>query len=189
MGILTVLAKQHRGAKVIWLCQCDCQNFTRALTSDLNSGQQKSCGCLRRETTSRLNVMKRMPHGEAQFRLLERAYKHRATKKGWVWELTRDETRVLMQGNCFYCGTTPAQVRQSAYGKWGDFIYNGIDRKDSDEGYTKENAVPCCKLCNMAKMKLTVAQFLDLVERIYNEQARKVHNGETAIGVEGLRAT
>lgn len=35
--------------QVEWLCQCDCGNKTRVITSYLNSGHTKSCGCAKRE--------------------------------------------------------------------------------------------------------------------------------------------
>lgn len=33
----------------IWLCKCDCGNYTTARTSQLNNGSKKSCGCLIKE--------------------------------------------------------------------------------------------------------------------------------------------
>jgi len=36
-----------RKGDVIWLCRCDCGNFTKVKTGDLKSGGTQSCGCLR----------------------------------------------------------------------------------------------------------------------------------------------
>lgn len=59
-GRLTVveLSKSKNG-KAYWLCKCDCGN-TRVINGyKLRSGETKSCGCLRKETTSKM----RKTHG------------------------------------------------------------------------------------------------------------------------------
>ena len=46
---LTVIEKtDERSASgcVLWLCKCDCGNYTKVISSRLRSGQAKSCGCL-----------------------------------------------------------------------------------------------------------------------------------------------
>lgn len=35
----------------VWLCKCDCGQLCFARTKVLRTGEKKSCGCLRRETT------------------------------------------------------------------------------------------------------------------------------------------
>lgn len=47
-------------------------------------------------------------------------------------------------------------------------LYNGIDRVDSSLGYTVDNVVPCCKLCNQAKNNLSKQEFVDWVKRVYD---------------------
>ena len=51
-GRLTVIERvannNHGNAR--WLCKCDCGNETIVITSDLNSGHTRSCGCLHLET-------------------------------------------------------------------------------------------------------------------------------------------
>lgn len=34
-----------------WLCRCDCGNTNKVITSSLNRGNTRSCGCLLKETT------------------------------------------------------------------------------------------------------------------------------------------
>jgi len=48
----------------------------------------------------------------------------------------------------------------------GEFTYNGIDRIDSDGGYTPDNIVACCKKCNIAKSDMTTDDFLAWIRRI-----------------------
>ena len=44
----------------------------------------------------------------------------------------------------------------------------GIDRIDSTKGYSKDNCVSCCKMCNIMKNKFSKEDFLNKVESIYN---------------------
>ncbi|ARK33948.1 AP2/ERF family transcription factor [Lactiplantibacillus plantarum] len=55
-GRLTVIRKAHRKIdhKVVWVCQCVCGNKIETPTGSLRSGYTKSCGCLRREISSKL---------------------------------------------------------------------------------------------------------------------------------------
>lgn len=53
--------------------------------------------------------------------------------------------------------------------KTGYYIYNGIDRVNSDLGYSVKNCVTCCKDCNTAKMNMSIKDFLSMIERIYKK--------------------
>ena len=44
----------------------------------------------------------------------------------------------------------------------------GIDRKDSSKGYTTENCVPCCKVCNIMKNTLSYKDFFKKIKDIIN---------------------
>ena len=49
-GKLLVIGEKGRiNEQVAWECQCDCGNTTVVRSSDLRSGDTKSCGCLRKE--------------------------------------------------------------------------------------------------------------------------------------------
>jgi hypothetical protein len=52
--------------------------------------------------------------------------------------------------------------------KWsnGDFVYNGIDRRENSIGYTLANCVSCCGPCNMMKKVLSYAEFIERCKRI-----------------------
>ena len=52
---LTVLedsGKRTTHGGILWECVCDCGNKSIVNSSNLRSGNTKSCGCLRKETTS-----------------------------------------------------------------------------------------------------------------------------------------
>lgn len=48
---LTVVEQigRSKDGKVIWLCKCECGKYCKATTGGLKSGNNKSCGCLRKE--------------------------------------------------------------------------------------------------------------------------------------------
>ncbi len=73
--------------------------------------------------------------------------------------MTIKEFTKIIEKPCKYCG------ENSRY---------GIDRIDNEKGYTKENSVSCCKLCNFMKKALTQKDFLNHIKKIYewNEKSK-----------------
>lgn len=53
---LRVVSITRTHGNIYAVCQCDCGKTTKARPYDLSSGRQKSCGCLRSETTSKLRT-------------------------------------------------------------------------------------------------------------------------------------
>lgn len=148
-------------------CLCECGK-TVILTSNCLSKRYhtKSCGCLKAE-----NVRKavRRGWGVSAFESLHHHYKRNAGLRGLDFLLSLDEFKEITSKNCYYCGIEPSQVFKSRT-NYGGYVYNGIDRVDNDRGYSLDNIVPCCGTCNIAKGKLSVEQFLNLVERIHNNK-------------------
>lgn len=60
----------------------------------------------------------------------------------------------IISDKCFYCGSDH------------DTYYNGIDKIDSSKGYTKDNTVTCCSICNYMKNTMDVGSFLRKVREI-----------------------
>ena len=52
---------------------------------------------------------------------------------------------------CHYCGV--------------DIEVTGLDRKDSNKGYTPDNVVPCCYDCNRKKSTKPYEQFLEEIKK------------------------
>lgn len=50
--------------------------------------------------------------------------------------------------------------------------YNGVDRKDNSIGYTIDNCVTACKLCNYAKKAMSYDNFIDWLDRITKFRTR-----------------
>ena len=161
------------GRKIIsqWECLCDCGNSIVVLADNLQKGKKsksegtKSCGCLQSE-------MSRLDSGLAAKRYAFRVTKAVAIRRGKVFVLTFDEFVAICERPCSYCGDLFSQT-QKGFKKngiiephYGEWKHNGIDRVQSDKGYTIDNCVPCCTFCNVAKMNLSAQEFLDHVERI-----------------------
>lgn len=63
-GKLTVIKRLRSNKKqnVVWLCKCDCGNFTEATTDLLNKGEKLSCGCRNREALLERNTTHGLTH-------------------------------------------------------------------------------------------------------------------------------
>lgn len=72
-GRLTVITKsrnQKIGEHTIWRCKCDCGNMHVVSGRALRNGHSRSCGCLRKETTT----LKNFKHGDSTREKRERLY-------------------------------------------------------------------------------------------------------------------
>lgn len=127
-----------------WNCKCDCGNEIIVSTNSLNSKTTGSCGCYSRD-------LNRLPSGQAELNRIISSYKSNAINRGLKWELSLEEAVNLFKGNCYYCNSNPL---------------NGIDRVDNNQGYTLDNCVPCCKICNMMKKDLTINEFINHCHKI-----------------------
>lgn len=54
--------------------------------------------------------------------------------------------------------------------EWGDYVYNGVDRKDNGIGYSNDNCVPCCMICNWAKGKMLLSDYMQYINRLVEYQ-------------------
>lgn len=160
-GSLTVLAYSQGK----WLCRCSCKlgTYISIGTDKLNSGNTKSCGCLRIKVASaRCQEMSKN----------NRQFPPELSAGRYVWQtylnndpqttLSFNEFVNLTQQNCVYCGVEPRQTftRWNHKKKKGTFTFNGLDRADNSLPHTKENCVACCWNCNEAKSAQSVENFL-----------------------------
>lgn len=157
---LTVLrrAEQPSIHGVRWECQCTCGNTKIAHAYDLRHGRIRSCGCLWKETITKGN-------GHAARTSVLGGYKRHARNRNFVWDLTDEQFDQLTSSDCVYCGRPPSQVRVVKRGV-GAFTFNGIDRVDNKQGYTIDNVVPCCGLCNRWKSDMSHDDFVSHITTI-----------------------
>jgi hypothetical protein len=83
-------------------------------------------------------------HPDYHLRIKYGKIKRRAKIRELPITLTLDEFRPLFEAECVYCGAEST----------------GLDRIDSSKGYTSDNVVPACHICNTMKWTLTTDVFL-----------------------------
>ena len=155
----------NKGEQTMYLCKCECGTERIVQGGNLRGGTTKSCGCLKKELASKQSILN---PGVASMRALIGNYKKRAEKRGIEYKLTEEQFAEITQQDCYYCGTKPNNVAKNRSCN-GKYIYNGLDRVNNNNGYTVENIVPCCKICNRAKDVLNLQEFKDWVKRVYNK--------------------
>ena len=148
-----------------WLCRCDCGNEVVLPASRLTGSKaQASCG--------RCQFSKSRVPDEMRIRSRQLlSYKNGAKQRSLSWRLTDEEAWVMMLQPCYWCGSQPALRefwKTDERSRTIKFACNGIDRKDSDKGYTKLNTVPCCGICNRMKRDWKAVDFVDRVVSIAN---------------------
>jgi hypothetical protein len=90
-------------------------------------------------------------------------YRRGSRRRGIRWLLTQREFYKLVSCSCYWCGSEGG----------------GVDRIDSKKGYSRENCVPCCKLCNVGKNDSPASVFVNWVLRAA-DHIRRVHGGNYA---------
>lgn len=139
-----------------WLCLCDCGQTTRVIGSQLRAG--KSTGCLSCSNSIYSSV------DIALTKNIFHKYLNSANKRQIDFQLLESDVADLIRQSCFYCGSPPnnkQKIRKNTIVK-----YSGIDRRDNSIGYILDNCVPCCKICNTAKLDLSEDQFISHIKKI-----------------------
>ena len=167
--------KKRKSKSAHWVCKCDCgKTVIVAGSSLLRKKGTKSCGCWAKElSASRIAKMNQKPHGVASFNSTFYHYKYNAARRNLSFKLSKDEFKELISKNCRYCDGEP-QNKYKNRQPTGDLIYNGIDRLDSDKGYEQMNCVSCCKICNRAKSRMSVTDFLAWIQRLIQHSAKSL---------------
>lgn len=171
-GRLTVVKRANRrgdGQKPRWTCLCDCGNFTEAYGNNLERLLVTSCGCYRREFI-RAN---QLPDGVSGFNNLFGDYKSRAKENDLEFSLSEDAFRQLTSNNCWYCECLPKQKSSVRDKNRSAYMYNGIDRVDSSQGYHAWNCVSCCSRCNYMKLDMKQEDFLTACHTIAGVQKKR----------------
>jgi hypothetical protein len=155
------------GAK--WSVHCDCGNEFIATSGDLRRGHTTSCGCFRvQKMKLQRHAARYSVRGEYLKHTVLKSYQINSKKRGYSWGLSDAQFFDLISLPCHYCGAPPSNLkRQKIY----SLKYGGLDRKDNTAGYTEENVVPCCKVCNFCKKAMTYDEFIDYLNRISSFRA------------------
>lgn len=168
-GKLTVLSREDRYINnrmfAFLFCKCECgiEKFIRY--NNLVNGQTSSCGCLQKANLSKRS---RKSKGHASTHSVWGYYRRNSKLRNLEWNLTKDQFLALISLPCYYCGTKDSMSVNMAYGD--SCLHNGVDRLDNSLGYTVNNSVPCCNICNRAKGILSVAEFLKWIKLFTEER-------------------
>jgi hypothetical protein len=168
-GKLKVIEKggQSPAKATRWVCLCECGNKTEVIGYSLRKGITTSCGCNRGR--------KEEFEGSAVYKKSYTSLKRISKKHKEKLELSLEEWMEKVNDNCFYCGLPPQDIHFSyskkRYSKGIDEdnreTFNGIDRIDSSIGYTLDNTVSCCNMCNRMKSDFLQNEFFNKIELIY----------------------
>jgi len=179
---LTVICENGRSKEghILWLCYCDCGNQVTAKSARIKRGRTTSCGCARFE-----GAKKRLSKNPRE-RTAKKVWGRKGRNNYSDGDLTFEKWIGLTQLPCHYCGKCSQESNvYNAYKRNdikktsldnimdGEFRYNGLDRIDSSLPHNINNVVPCCKICNSAKMATSYDDFLEWIKLVYNHISNK----------------
>lgn len=151
-GHWTVEGKVVHNGKPMFIVVCKCGESSRAYASSLISGTTRQC-----RRCSLFDMTESGPM--APFDKVKHYLEATAKRNNRSFEMSDAKIDEVSTSNCYYCGFNPASRLPSGR-------YQGFDRVDNTLGYTDENVVPCCKLCNRAKNAMPIELFYEWIERL-----------------------
>ena len=160
-----------------WHCLCDCGGTKIVRGGNLASNKSRSCGCLQREFLAK-NGARFGLEEDRELALLKQQYSHlkkRHKLKKWNGDVLPFQSFVKKaKSPCKYCGIKYSKEIEDRFNesrnkkRLSDYVLkvNGLDRVDSDLGYTDANTSPCCTVCNFAKRTMPVQEFYAWLKRV-----------------------
>jgi hypothetical protein len=166
-GHLTVLegTKYFDFTFSVWKCRCVCGDITYFSSQHLKAPTKGGvhCGCKHKNSyRDKIAWRKTLKNYEgrgvkyatnAPLSMRFSMCRSGSRKRNIDFTLTLAEYSALVTDACAYCGEY-------------SHPYGGIDRENNFLGYTPENSVPCCAVCNTMKHKLTVEGLINHCKKI-----------------------
>jgi len=156
-GSLEVLAEsknRDKNGNVLFECFCHaCGKIVLKRSCQFNQWT-KSCGCLQYKQNKHcadIGVYSLPKPIKTRFL----TYINSAKQRGLNFNLSIDDFNFLITQNCAYCNK-PYSAEN----------YMGIDRVDSNRGYTVDNCVPCCITCNRMKLNYEYSFWISHIKKI-----------------------
>jgi len=156
------------GNGVPWYCKCDCGAYTTVYARSFGKAVN-SCGCLQKEYQSRCAP------GEAIWGSEYNDYRRNAKLRNLTFELSKEQFIEIAGKNCEYCGAPPKNKDHFKFK--GAIQISGIDRKDNKIGYTQENSVPCCSICNYGKKDLEYSDWIKHLDNLAQHRVSLKNDG------------
>lgn len=159
------LVKNNRSRRYL-KCKCECGNIAIIQKDKVINGHTKSCGCIREKSRRTLgHRTNKIERGRANFNEVYGAYKKGAKNRGYDFELTKEQFEEVITKPCIYCGEEKRVHYHKQYSN-GAFEYTGLDRYDNSKGYTIDNVVSCCSICNRMKSNMDAKEFEEKIDQI-----------------------
>ena len=125
---------------VVWKCDCDCGKTIQTTTKQLNSGKIHSCGCLRKEVTSRTKSKELTGQRFGKLTVITRVEERRCGGLVWLCKCdcgntTLSITSNLTSGNSKSCGCSQIEQAKESIGNITDemkqipLLHNILDGK------------------------------------------------------------
>lgn len=154
-NLLTAIERINSGVngKSVWRWQCQCGKIRDVACDPVIRGHTKSCGCLNGTRTGLESLA---------WRVFTDCHYNDA-------DITFEQYLILSAKNCHYCNSSPSRTRKY---KEFSFTSNGLDRADNSKKHSFDNVVPCCFTCNQMKKALGYKEFLNHIEKIYNNRIK-----------------
>lgn len=109
----------------------------------------------RNDNPDKVNEFNKMRRTDSKYKL--KYYKDRSKRSNIKWELTDEEAFEYFKLCCYFCGCDCGETG------------NGIDRLNNKNGYTVNNTVSCCEICNMMKGNLSEYIFIERCRYILSQ--------------------
>jgi len=179
-GYLTIV--KFITPKNMWECTCICGKIVYRQGSALLKYKEPNCGCKKSDYAL-------LPNQLAHKRAIIDTYKRHAIDRNLEFKLTEQQAIDIFDKDCHYCGIPPSNTKTVKPSKRlrakykctiTTYYYSGIDRIDSNLGYSIDNCVPCCFRCNNSKSNLKLDDWKDWIKRAY----QKMFNDYPLKGVE-----
>lgn len=161
--IIGLNSYQIRKGIVFWLCKCECGKEFYSNANRLDAKALVTCGC-----------GSKSKFGSNAIGAVWCVYKRNAKTRNLEFTLSFGQFMEIIQSPCRYCGEALTSLRKTDWNT-PNFNYTGIDRVDSHKGYTPDNCVPCCAVCNWMKRDMPVEEFYRKITRIHQHWISAQH--------------
>ena len=139
--------------KINYFVKCDCGDF-RWVRSDILKKNRWGCKACAKK-------LGRKKFGEEHsINSAWKSLRNNAKTRSISVDISKEEFVSIAKMDCFYCGEPPTEKIYHDQPSWSTPArLNGIDRVDNSIGYTVDNIVASCYICNRGKMNLSLQEF------------------------------
>ena len=163
--ILEKIITDNKFQPISYKIKCKCEKIYQlrrdTLRNNINKGNIIQCTSCQRKLTALSNINSTKIN---QLNIFYKRYLKNANDRKYNFELSLEEFSEIISNNCYYCNDSGIKhgTRSTKY-----IVSNGIDRLNNDLGYTLENSVACCSICNKMKHAFTEKVFIEQINKIY----------------------